>query len=91
MGDVKIKFVYQKTEDGNYVAFCPKLKGCMSQGVTLEEVKENIREAAKGWLEAKTFLMLHTLIEKNHNAKISENGKRTGNITITPKLTLAGV
>jgi predicted RNase H-like HicB family nuclease len=38
-------------ETGWYVATCPLLPGCVSQGKTREEAIENIREAAEGWLE----------------------------------------
>jgi hypothetical protein len=32
-------------------AGCPELKGCQSQGLTLEEVMTNIKEAAELYLE----------------------------------------
>ena len=32
-------------EDGGYVVSCPALIGCFSQGDTIEEALENIREA----------------------------------------------
>jgi predicted RNase H-like HicB family nuclease len=32
-------------ETGGYVAICPSLPGCYSQGETLEEAMENIEEA----------------------------------------------
>jgi len=38
-------------ETGWYVATCPLLPGCVSQGKTREEAIENVREAAVGWLE----------------------------------------
>jgi predicted RNase H-like HicB family nuclease len=34
-----------------YVAEVPALLGCFSQGTTLEEAKENIKEAVEGWIE----------------------------------------
>lgn len=37
-------------EDGWYVADCPSLPGCMSQGQTREEALANISDAIKGWL-----------------------------------------
>ena len=33
-----------------YVADVPELFGCMSQGKTLDEALENIKDAIKGWL-----------------------------------------
>ncbi len=40
----------EKDEHGFY-AWCPELKGCQSQGHTLEEVMANIKEAAELYLE----------------------------------------
>ncbi len=36
--------VIEKDEDGIYVAEVPDLKGCYTQGASLEEVMKNIRE-----------------------------------------------
>ncbi len=38
-------------EDGYFVAECPALPGCNSQGKTRDEALANIREAIAGWLE----------------------------------------
>ena len=43
-------FVYQE-EDGSYWATVPALAGCATQGDTLEELEDNLREAIEGWLE----------------------------------------
>jgi predicted RNase H-like HicB family nuclease len=37
-------------EDGGYWAEVPALPGCFSQGDTLEELQENIKEAIEGYL-----------------------------------------
>jgi antitoxin HicB len=37
-------------EDGGYVVRIPDLPGCMSQGDTVEEAMEMIRDAQRGWL-----------------------------------------
>lgn len=39
-------------EDGGFHAFCPTLKGCHTQGDTLEEALTNIREAIEVYLES---------------------------------------
>lgn len=36
-------------EDNGYWAEVPALKGCYSQGDTIDELKENIKEAIYGW------------------------------------------
>ena len=41
----------EKDETGYFVAEVPALPGCFSQGETLAEVTENIKEAIYGWLE----------------------------------------
>ena len=44
------KVVLEKDEDGYWVAECPALPGCVSQGKTRKEALTNIREAIEGWL-----------------------------------------
>ncbi|GIK75751.1 MAG TPA: type II toxin-antitoxin system HicB family antitoxin [Chloroflexi bacterium] len=39
-------------EDGYWVAECPSLPGCISQGATREEAIKNIREAIDLYIEA---------------------------------------
>ena len=39
-------------EDGCWVAECPSLPGCISQGKTREEAIQNIREAIEGYIDA---------------------------------------
>ena len=46
-----VKVVVQRGEDGYFVANCPALKSCWSQGKTREEALENIREAIALFLE----------------------------------------
>lgn len=39
-------------EDGYWVAECPSLPGCISQGKTKDEAITNIREAIRGYISA---------------------------------------
>ncbi len=39
-------------ENGYWVAECPSLPGCISQGKTKEEAVANIREAIEAYIEA---------------------------------------
>ncbi len=39
-------------EDGYFVADCPSLPGCISQGKTREEAVSNIKEAIAGYIAA---------------------------------------
>ncbi len=38
-------------EDGMWVAECPSLPGCVSQGETREQALQNIREAIDGYIQ----------------------------------------
>jgi predicted RNase H-like HicB family nuclease len=48
---MKIKVVIHPAEEGGFWAEVPALKGCYSEGDTIEDALANIREAATGWLE----------------------------------------
>ena len=48
---MKIKVILEQGEDGYFVAYCPSLKSCWSQGSTEEEALKNIREAIELYLE----------------------------------------
>lgn len=41
-----------KDEDGYWIAECPSLKGCISQGATKEIALINIKEAILGYIAA---------------------------------------
>ncbi|GAB6161606.1 hypothetical protein JCM12298_07650 [Desulfothermus naphthae] len=47
---MKVTVIIEKDEFG-YYAYCPELKGCHTQGDTLEEVLKNIKEAVELYLE----------------------------------------
>ena len=50
---LKFKVIVEEDlEDGGYVVECPALPGCASQGDTVDEALENIKEAIRGWLKA---------------------------------------
>ena len=50
-----MKFVttLQQDEDGVWVAECPAIPGCVSQGKTREEASRNLKEAMQSCLEVK--------------------------------------
>lgn len=41
----------QDPETGEFAVWCPELPGCVSAGATLDEAKQNIREAIELYLE----------------------------------------
>lgn len=44
--------VISRGENGYWVAECPSLPGCISQGSTREEAVRNIKEAIEGYVAA---------------------------------------
>ena len=53
MRTYKFKIIIEQDEDGVYVVSCPALKGCYSQGSTIEESVENIKDAIRLHIEAR--------------------------------------
>ena len=49
--DVQEAIEIEKGEDGFYIVSCRELKGCHSQGETIQEAIENIRDAIKDYKE----------------------------------------
>ena len=49
---MKYRVYLEQDEDGVFVASCPALPGCVSQGETRREATENIHEAIEGYLKS---------------------------------------
>lgn len=50
---MRFKVVLEKDEEASgYVVSCPSLPGCFSQGDTMEEALQNIKEAIQACLES---------------------------------------
>jgi predicted RNase H-like HicB family nuclease len=49
---MRYRIVIEEDEDGVFIAECPALHGCISQGKTREEALENIQDAIRGYLES---------------------------------------
>ena len=47
---MRFKVIISNGEDGWLVVECPSLPGCVSQGRTVEEALENIKDAIQGCL-----------------------------------------
>ncbi len=47
---LRFRVLIEQDEDGMFVAECPNLPGCISQGKTREEALANIRDAIRGYL-----------------------------------------
>ena len=48
---MNVKVVIERGEDGYFVAHCPALKSCWSQGKTRDEALSNVREAIALYLK----------------------------------------
>jgi predicted RNase H-like HicB family nuclease len=49
---MKYRTYLEQDEDGVFVATCPALPGCISQGKTRTEATANIKEAIEGYLKS---------------------------------------
>jgi predicted RNase H-like HicB family nuclease len=48
---MKIKAIIHEAEEGGFWAEVPALPGCSTQGDTMEELTENLKEAITLWLD----------------------------------------
>jgi len=46
------RILIEQDEDGVFIAECPSLPGCVSQGKTRKDVLGNIADAIKGYLQS---------------------------------------
>ena len=60
---MKFMITLQRDEDGVWIAECPSIPGCVSQGETRTEAEANIREAIIGCLEVRAEQGLPLTIE----------------------------
>ncbi len=49
---MKYRIVIKQDEDNMFVAECPSLPGCVSQGKSRKEALDNIKDAISGYLES---------------------------------------
>jgi predicted RNase H-like HicB family nuclease len=49
---MKLRVLLEQDEDGKFVATCPTLPGCVSEGDTREAALANIQDAIAGYLES---------------------------------------
>jgi predicted RNase H-like HicB family nuclease len=48
---MRLKVLFEPSDEGGYTVYVPALPGCTSEGDTLEEARQNIREAIELYLE----------------------------------------
>lgn len=60
---MKFLTTLERDEDGVWVAECPSIPGCVSQGNDRQEALKNIREAIKACLEARSEFGMPVTVE----------------------------
>lgn len=53
---MKLQIAIYRDEDGMYIAECPSIPGCVSQGQTEAEAEANVREAIRECLAVRAEL-----------------------------------
>jgi len=56
MSNYHFTIVVEQDDDGVYIASCPALQGCYSQGDTYQEAIENLKDAIRLHIEARQEL-----------------------------------
>jgi antitoxin HicB len=49
---MKMRVIIEQDEDGKFVATCPTLPGCLSQGDTRQQALANIQDAIAGYIKS---------------------------------------
>jgi antitoxin HicB len=52
MSDYRYTVLFEPAEEGGFVATCPALPGLVTEGDTLDEAREMVRDAIRGHLES---------------------------------------
>ena len=47
---MKYSIIIEKGRESGYIAFCPALRGCVSQGTTKRQVIQNLKKAVKDYI-----------------------------------------
>ena len=55
---MKFTITITRDEDGMYIAECPAIPGCVSQGKTEEEAEANVQDAIKQCLEVRAEIAI---------------------------------
>ena len=51
MSELRFTAIYEKAEEGGYIGYVAELPGANTQGETIEETRENLKEAVSLLLE----------------------------------------
>jgi predicted RNase H-like HicB family nuclease len=67
---MKFLVTLDRDEDGVWVAECPSIPGCVSQGATREEALANVRDAIRDCLEVRAERGMPLTVE-THQVEVS--------------------
>lgn len=62
---MRYRILIEQDEDGIFVAECPALPGCISQGKTRKEALVNIQDAIEGYIEPEFCVKIAFLTSSN--------------------------
>ena len=68
---MKFKVTIEKDEDGAYIAECPDLPGCITEGDSPREALENVTEAIVGCLKSRLKSTTKSVHFEDTNKKIT--------------------
>jgi predicted RNase H-like HicB family nuclease len=54
---MKLKVILEPSDEGGFTVYVPSLPGCISEGNTMEEAMQNIREAIDLYLEEEPLVL----------------------------------
>lgn len=60
---MKFNITLDRDEDGVWIAECPAIPGCVSQGTTKEEALDNVKDAIRLCLDVRAELGLPLTVE----------------------------
>ena len=65
MQELKLTAIYEEAEEGGYIGYVAELPGANTQGETLDETRENLKEAVQMLLECYREEAERNLVNKN--------------------------
>ena len=69
MSELRLTAIYEEAEEGGYIGYVAELPGANTQGETIDEVRENLIEAAQLILEANREGVEKRVAESTANGK----------------------
>ena len=80
----QFEVLLEREEEGGYHVWCPRLRGCHSEGETREEALANIREAIDGWVESAAEVGIVSLQHETLRIAVPPTSDLESALTIDP-------